>query len=167
MIDQFKSVNQVNDAFVELKKYWDSLLCNLHVVSEDKKLDRMVNIWNQYQCMITYFFSRSTSYFESGIGRGMGFRDSNQDIIGMIHMVPELAKQRIIDLASTQMKDGSAYHQYQPLTKKGNGDIGGNFNDDPLWLVLGVSTYIKETGDWSLLDVEVPFDDDDNQSSIF
>ena len=162
MIDQFKSVNLVNDAFFELKKYWENLLCNLHIVSDDSKLDRMVNIWNQYQCMVTYFFSRSASYFESGIGRGMGFRDSNQDIIGMVHMVPELAKQRIIDLAATQMKDGSAYHQYQPLTKKGNSEVGGNFNDDPLWLILAVSTYLKETGDWSLLDLKVPFDNDNN-----
>ncbi len=162
MIDKFSSADMVNDAVVELKKYWEELLYNLHITSDDSKLDRMVNIWNQYQCMITYFFSRSASYFESGIGRGMGFRDSNQDIIGMVHMVPEFAKQRIIDLAATQMKDGSAYHQYQPLTKKGNSEIGGNFNDDPLWLILAVSAYIKETGDWTLLDLKVPFDDDNN-----
>ena len=144
-----KQHEQVEKAFLELEKFWDNLLGNLQVTSKDEKLNRMVNIWNQYQCMVTYFFSRSASYFESGIGRGMGFRDSNQDAIGVVHMIPELAKQRIIDLASTQLPDGSAYHQYQPLTKKGNSEIGGNFNDDPLWLILSVSAYIKETGDWT------------------
>ena len=167
MIDRFKSVSQVNDALDELKNYWDDLLGNFYIDSPDAKLNRMVNIWNQYQCMVTYFFSRSASYFESGIGRGMGFRDSNQDIIGMVHLIPELARQRIIDLASTQLVDGSAFHQYQPLTKKGNSEVGGNFNDDPLWLILAVSAYLKETGDWSLLDVKAPFDNNGHDASIF
>jgi len=118
----------------------------------------MVNIWNQYQCMVTFNLSRSASYFESGIGRGMGFRDSNQDLLGFVHQIPDRARERIIDLASTQLEDGGAYHQYQPLTKKGNDEIGGNFNDDPLWLVLAVVAYIKETGDFSILDVPTPFD---------
>ncbi|MDO8899351.1 MAG: glycosyl transferase, partial [Bacteroidales bacterium] len=157
MISQFQTSEQVDDALKALQAFWSDLLAKLNIRSEDEKLDRMVNIWNQYQCMVTYFFSRSTSYFESGIGRGMGFRDSNQDIIGMVHLAPELARQRIIDLASTQLEDGSAYHQYQPLTKKGNHEVGGNFNDDPLWLILSVSAYLKETGDWSLLEQTAPF----------
>ncbi len=108
--------------------------------------------------MITFNFSRSTSYFETGIGRGMGFRDSNQDLLGFMHLIPERAHERIIDLASTQLPTGGAYHQYQPMTKLGNNDIGGNFNDDPQWLVLAVCAYIKETGDWSILEAPVPFD---------
>jgi len=167
MIKDFETLDQVNKSLEALKNYWEGLLGNLQIESNDNKLDRMVNIWNQYQCMVTYFFSRSASYFESGIGRGMGFRDSNQDIIGMVHMVPELARQRIIDLASTQLKDGSAYHQYQPLTKKGNHELGGNFNDDPLWLILAVSAYIKETGDWSILEVQTPFDNKGDEASLF
>jgi cellobiose phosphorylase len=118
----------------------------------------MVNIWNQYQCMITFCFSRSASFFESGIGRGMGFRDSNQDLVGFVHQVPSRARQRIIDIASTQFPDGGCYHQYQPLTKRGNNDIGGGFNDDPMWLIFGTVAYIKETGDFSILDEMVPFD---------
>lgn len=105
----------------ELKKlndFWNGMLANFQMKSTDARLDRMVNTWNQYQTMITYFFSRSTSYFESGIGRGMGFRDSNQDICGMVHLQPEWARQRIIDLASTQLADGGAYHQYQPSRKR-------------------------------------------------
>jgi len=150
----------VDAAFNDLKDYWKNLLSIYNVQSGDDKLDRMVNIWNQYQCMITFCFSRSASYFESGIGRGMGFRDSNQDLIGFVHQIPERARERIIDIASTQFQDGGCYHQYQPLTKKGNNDIGGGFNDDPLWLILGTVSYIKETGDFDILSEMVPFDND-------
>jgi cellobiose phosphorylase len=167
LINQYRNSDQVDEAFQELKNFYGDLLGKLNIKSGDEKLDRMVNIWNQYQCMITYFFSRSTSYFESGIGRGMGFRDSNQDIIGMVHLKPDWARQRIIDLASTQLPDGSAYHQYQPLTKRGNHEIGGNFNDDPLWLIFSVAAYLKETGDWSLLDALAPFDNQGTEETIF
>ncbi|MFZ1292395.1 MAG: glycosyl transferase [Melioribacteraceae bacterium] len=160
LIEDFSTSEKVDLAFNELKNYWDSLLSIYQVKSHDKKLDRMVNIWNQYQCMVTFNMSRSASYFESGIGRGMGFRDSNQDLIGFVHQIPEKAKERILDIAATQFEDGGAYHQYQPLTKKGNNAVGGNFNDDPLWLILSTSAYIKETGDWSILDEQVPFDND-------
>ncbi len=158
LIEKFNSAEKVNSAFEELKIYWNDLLSVFSVKSEEPKLDRMVNVWNQYQCMVTFNMSRSASYFESGIGRGMGFRDSNQDLIGFVHQIPERARQRILDLASTQLEDGGAYHQYQPLTKRGNNDIGGNFNDDPLWLILSVTAYIKETGDFSILDEQVPYD---------
>jgi cellobiose phosphorylase len=127
--------------------------------------NRMVNIWNAYQNMITFNMSRSASYFESGIGRGMGFRDSNQDLLGFVQMVPERARQRILDLAATQLPSGGAYHQYQPLTKRGNNDVGSNFNDDPAWLILGVSAYIKETGDWSILDEPVQYDNQPGSES--
>jgi cellobiose phosphorylase len=157
---RFDTAAKVDAAFSELKKYWENLLSIYTVDSGDEKLDRMVNIWNQYQCMITFCFSRSTSFFESGIGRGMGFRDSNQDLIGFVHQIPERARERIIDIASTQFPDGGCYHQYQPLTKRGNNDIGGGFNDDPLWLILGTTSYIKETGDFGILDEMVPYDND-------
>jgi len=159
-IARFNTVAKVNAALAELREYWDNLLSVYTVDSGDDKLDRMVNIWNQYQCMITFCFSRSASYFESGIGRGMGFRDSNQDLIGFVHQIPERARERIIDIASTQFQDGGCYHQYQPLTKKGNNDIGGGFNDDPMWLILGTISYIKESGDFGILEEMVPFDND-------
>jgi cellobiose phosphorylase len=158
MIRKIGTPDAVLKAYTDLKHWWGNLLSNYTLESHDKKLDRMVNIWNQYQCVITYHMSRSASLFESGIGRGIGFRDSNQDLVGYIHMMPDEARQRIIDLASTQLPDGGAYHQYQPLTKKGNADIGGNFNDDPLWLIFGTVNYIKETGDLGILDQSVPFD---------
>ncbi|RTY98506.1 glycosyl transferase, partial [Flavobacterium bomense] len=160
MIEKYNTVEKVEAAFNELRTYWDNLLGTINIKSRDDKLDRMVNIWNQYQCMVTFNMSRSASFFESGIGRGMGFRDSNQDLIGFVHQIPERARERIIDIASTQFEDGSCYHQYQPLTKKGNAAIGGDFNDDPLWLILSTTEYIKETGDFTLLDELVPFDND-------
>ncbi len=164
LLAKFKTDDQVDSALEDLKAYWTNLLSTYSVVSGDEKLDRMVNIWNQYQCMVTFNMSRSASYFESGIGRGMGFRDSSQDLLGFIHLIPERARERILDIAATQMEDGSAYHQYQPLTKKGNNDIGSGFNDDPLWLIFGVAAYIKETGDWSILDEMVPFDNDESKA---
>ena len=158
IINRFDTSEKVDAAFAELQEYWNKLLDIYVVNTGNEKIDRMVNIWNQYQCMVTFNMSRSASFFESGIGRGMGFRDSNQDLVGFVHQIPERARQRIIDIASTQFPDGGCYHQYQPLTKRGNNDIGGGFNDDPCWLIFGTVAYIKETGDFSILDEPVPFD---------
>jgi len=165
LIEAFSTPAQVAEAMGQLKANWDRLLGQYTIRSGDPKLDRMVNIWNQYQCMVTFNMSRSASYFESGIGRGMGFRDSNQDLLGFVHMVPERARERIIDIASTQFEDGGAYHQYQPLTKRGNNDVGSGFNDDPLWLILGVGAYLRETGDFAILDASVPFNNDENNKA--
>jgi cellobiose phosphorylase len=161
LLAKYQTTEGADEAFAELKAYWKNLLEGYHVESCDEKVNRMVNIWNQYQCMVTFNMSRSASYYESGIGRGMGFRDSCQDLFGFVHLIPEKARQRIIDIASTQFEDGSAYHQYQPLTRRGNADIGSGFNDDPLWLIAGTAAYIRETGDFSILDESVPFDNDE------
>ncbi len=158
LIARFDTPAKADAALAELRAYWDRLLGVFTLRSGNDKLDRMVNVWNQYQCMVTFCFSRSASFFESGIGRGMGFRDSNQDLVGFLHLIPERARQRIIDIASTQFPDGGCYHQYQPLTKKGNNEIGQGFNDDPLWLIFGTVHYLKETGDFALLDEPVPYD---------
>ncbi len=160
MMEQYNTTEKVEAALAALKTMWNDLLGKYQVKSPEDKLDRMVNIWNQYQCMVTFNMSRSASYFESGIGRGMGFRDSNQDLLGFVHQIPDRARERIIDLASTQFEDGGCYHQYQPLTKKGNDEIGGDFSDDPLWMILSTAAYIKETGDDSILDEMVPYDND-------
>lgn len=160
LLAKFDTTEKVNQAFTDLKEYWNQLLSHFTISSSEEKLDRMVNIWHQYQCMVTFNMSRSASYYESGIGRGMGFRDSCQDLLGFVHLIPDRARERILDIASTQFEDGSAYHQYQPLTKKGNSDIGSGFNDDPLWLIAGTAAYIKETGDYSILDEQTPYDSD-------
>ncbi|MEO0293239.1 MAG: glycosyl hydrolase family 65 protein [candidate division WOR-3 bacterium] len=168
MINKIKTKEDVERELSSIKKFWDELLSVYELEHPDEKLVRMVNIWNPYQCIITYHMARSASYFESGIGRGIGFRDSNQDQLGCIHQIPEKSKQRILDLAATQKEDGSAYHQYQPLTKRGNNEIGSNFNDDPLWLIASVAAYIKETGDYSILEESVPFDNDESKKgSLF
>ncbi|MDR0249392.1 MAG: glycosyl transferase [Oscillospiraceae bacterium] len=163
LLSRFRADGQVDAALLALKEYWGRLLSRYRLTSclGDERLEkasRMVNVWNQYQCMVTFNMSRSASYFESGIGRGMGFRDSSQDLLGFVHLVPERARERILDIAATQFPDGSAYHQYQPLTKKGNSEVGSGFNDDPLWLIIGTAAYVKETGDWAVLREQVPFD---------
>jgi cellobiose phosphorylase len=160
VIAKYLDPAQSDAAFEKLRTYWDGLLGILDVHTPDPHTDRMVNIWNAYQCMATFNMSRSASFYESGIGRGLGFRDSNQDLLGFVQMDPARARERIVDLASTQLPSGGAYHQYQPLTKRGNNDVGGNFNDDPHWLIIGVAAYLKETGDWSILDEPVPYDNE-------
>ncbi len=158
LMEKYRTAEDVLRALKELSSYWDSLLGRFQISSNEPRLDRMVNIWNQYQCMVTFNMSRSASYFETGTGRGMGFRDSCQDLLGFVHMIPERARERILDIAAVQFADGGAYHQYQPLTKEGNDAIGAGFNDDPLWLVAAVCAYVRETGDFAILDEPVPFD---------
>ena len=165
LIEAYSTDAQVDAAYDELKKYWNELLSRYTLTSKDEKLNRVVNIWNQYQCMVTFNMSRSASYYESGLGRGMGFRDSCQDLLGFVHLIPDRARARIIDIANTQFEDGSTYHQYQPLTKRGNADIGGGFNDDPLWLIAGTSAYLRETGDYSILDEKCDFDNDHSKAA--
>ncbi len=165
LLARFETSEQVDAAMTALREYWTEMLSKYTVRSGEERLDRMVNIWNPYQCMVTFNMSRSASYFETGIGRGMGFRDSNQDLLGFVHLVPSRAKERILDIAATQKEDGSAYHQYQPLTKRGNNDIGSGFNDDPLWLISGTAAYVKESGDLSVLKEQVPFDNDPNNAA--
>ena len=165
---KFDSKEKVLAAFDDLKKSWSEILSKFTLKTGDEKLDRMA-LWNQYQCVVTYNFARSASYFESGIGRGIGFRDTSQDMLGVVHSLPkERLRKRLFDVAATQFEDGSAYHQFQPLTKRGNADVGSNFNDDPLWLILGVSNYIKETGDVGFLKTQVPFDNNEkNTATLF
>lgn len=165
MIEEKGNPAGVQAAFEEMQNYWSQLFTQYKLEHKDEKLSRMVNIWNQYQCMVTFNMSRSASYFETGIGRGMGFRDSNQDILGFVHQIPDRARERILDIAATQFETGGAYHQYQPLTKKGNNEIGGNFNDDPLWLIASVAAYIKETGDMDILKEMVPYDNDESKAA--
>ncbi len=157
-VAKYLDAKQVEAAFAALRDYWNDLLGILQVETPSEHVNRMVNIWNAYQNMVTFNLSRSASYFESGVGRGMGFRDSNQDLLGFVHLVPERARERILDIAATQFENGGAYHQYQPLTKRGNDAVGGNFNDDPLWLVLAAAAYLKETDDWDILNEQVPYE---------
>jgi cellobiose phosphorylase len=160
VIERYRQAEEVASAFERLRDRWAELLDVVQVTTPNEHVDRMVNAWTPYQCMATFNLSRSASSFDTGIGRGIGFRDSSQDLLGFVHMVPERARERILDLAATQLPTGGAYHQYQPLTKRGNDAIGSGFNDDPLWLVLAASAYVKETGDRAILDEPVPYDNE-------
>ncbi|MFN8221667.1 MAG: hypothetical protein U0R50_00300 [Gaiellales bacterium] len=159
VLERYSKPGAVEEAFAALGARWDEILSSFQVECPDPHAQRMANTWNQYQCLVTFNLSRSASLYETGIGRGMGFRDSNQDILGFAHLVPEKARERILDLAATQLADGTCYHQYQPLTKQGNAEIGGDFYDDHLWLVLSTCAYVKETGDVSVLDEPVGYAD--------
>jgi cellobiose phosphorylase len=159
VIDRWLRPATVAAEFSRLRESWSSSLSVLTVQTPDDDTNRMVNIWNPYQCMVTFNMSRSVSLFESGISRGIGFRDSCQDLLGFVQLAPGRARGRILELAATQLASGGAYHQYQPLTRSGNDAIGSGFNDDPLWLVLGVAAYLKETGDEAILDEPVPYAD--------
>jgi len=159
LLARYAKPGAVDGAFGGIQKFWDDLLGSFQVNCPDPHASRMANIWNQYQCMATFNLSRSASGYETGIGRGMGYRDSNQDLLGFVHMIPGRARQRILDIAATQLSSGLCYHQYQPLTKKGNAEIGGDFYDDHLWLILSTCAYIKETGDRSILDAPVGYAD--------
>ncbi len=161
----FATKELVEKEFLRLRESWDKILSAFTLKTGEEKLDRMA-LWNQYQCVVTYNFARSASYFESGIGRGLGFRDTSQDMLGAAHLMePGRIRERLFDVAATQFPDGSAYHQFQMLSKRGNADIGSNFNDDPLWLIMGVSGYIKETGDSEFLKTQVPFDNDSSNTA--
>ena len=167
MVEKIDSDEKIMVLFNSLKEYWNEKLSKFKISSKDEKLNRMVNIWNQYQNVVTFNFSRSASYFESGVGRGMGFRDSNQDLLGFMHMDYNLTKQRLLDLASTLLVNGGAYHQYSPLTKKGNSDLGSGFNDDPNWLILSTVKYIKETGDYRILDEVICYESNPSFKGTF
>lgn len=158
VIDRYLDAANVEAAFAALRGDWEHRLAAFQVNTPDEHTNRMVNIWNPYQCTVTFNLSRSASFFESGITRGMGFRDSNQDLLGFVQLAPDRARGRILDLAATQLEDGSVYHQYQPLTKRGSHEIGRDFNDDPLWLILSAAAYLKETGDFAILDEPAPYD---------
>lgn len=159
LLSAYKDPSAIEKSFSELKSFWDSMLGKFQTECPDEHVNRMANAWNPYQCMVTFNLSRSASLYETGIGRGMGYRDSNQDVLGFVHMIPTRARERILDIAATQLSDGTCYHQYQPLTKKGNAEIGGDFYDDHLWLILSTCAYIKETGDYAILDAEIGYAD--------
>ncbi len=157
-INRYVSSDAVDEAFSQLADYWQNTLQRLQVSTSDPCVNRMINTWNAYQCLVTFSVARSASRYEVGIGRGIGFRDANQDLLGCVHMIPDRARRRILDLASTQLPSGGAYHQYRPLTRQGNDEIGSDFNDDPLWLILATASYLKETDDWSILDEQIAYD---------
>src|SRR5262245_11302402 len=167
VIARYRQPGAVDRALAALAAHWDGLLGGLRVASADPRFDRVVNVWNPYQCMTAYRVARRMSYFETGIGRGIGFRDANQDLLALVQLAPARARERLLALATAQLADGSAYHQVQPLTWRGNHDIGSGFKNDPLWLILAAGAYVRKTGDLAVLDVSVTFADDPAPVALF
>jgi cellobiose phosphorylase len=164
LIQKFIDKGNLDNEFQKLREHWSSYLSKMNVETEDSDFDTMVNVWNQYQCRVTFDWSRYVSFYETGIGRGMGFRDCCQDILGVVHAFPKRVRQRIIDLAKVQFENGRVYHIYFPLTGEGGFPYYVKkdmpfFSDDHLWLILAVTEYVKETGDFSIIGEEVGFVD--------
>ena len=156
VFEKYSKKGAVDQELKTLAGYWENNLQKYQCETPDPTVNSMVNVWNQYQCMTTFNWSRSASYYEAGGERGMGFRDSNQDTLGFVHMIPNKVHDRLVDIASVQFPEGRAHHGYSPLTKKGSRE---GYGDDHLWLVQAVHNYIKETGDIRFLDEIVPYND--------
>ena len=156
LIDRFEKPNAFDSEMSKLKEYWNNQNSNIQGFTGHAAFDRMIRL-TAFSSNVIFEMSRGASYFESGVGRGMGFRDSLQDIEAIIHLPKDRARQRLLDIAAIQFEDGSNFHAFQPLDNKGSEIVGGRFFDDPLWLPRAVSTYIKETGDYGILKEMVPF----------
>jgi cellobiose phosphorylase len=163
LIAKYAAPTAFAESFIRLREAWEKQLFNLQVETCNDKFNRMINTWLQYQADIVRSVSRSASRFESWLGRGLGFRDSLQDILGYVHSSPEKARARIIELLGCMFPDGGAFHNFQPKTKEGNAAVGGDFNDDQGWTVLAVYAYLAETGDYSILNEKVKFSADPNK----
>ena len=154
---------RVLEALEDLKAYAADLLGALQCEVPDPQVQVMVNTWNALQCWINFQFSRSISGHAVGMRRSMGTRDSLQDLLGYMHLAPEKARERLLEMIhAVQLEDGSCRHQYSALTQQGSEQTG--FSDDHLWAVLAVADYVKETGDLSILDEELSYSD--NRESV-
>lgn len=165
-VNQYRDPLNVHQAYQKLKEDWDKFLHKLQVNTPDPEMNAMVNIWNQVQCRATLFWSRFVSAYETGLGRGMGTRDSAQDTLATVQNDPNRAKQNFIMLWKLQFQDGHVWHQVFPLTGEGGPGLAAEFpnwpqwfSDDHLWLVQAVVNYLRETGDLTLLGESIPYYD--------
>ncbi|MFW6035792.1 MAG: GH36-type glycosyl hydrolase domain-containing protein [Halothermotrichaceae bacterium] len=171
-IKKYFNVEKVKKELDNLNDYWNDYLSKCQVETPDEEMNLMLNTWNQYQCKTTFNWSRFISLYQLGINRGMGFRDSAQDTLGVMHSIPEEGKELIIKLLKCQRIEGNAYHLYYPLT--GEGDIGeagedGSvdwYSDDHLWIILSIAAYLKETGDKEFLEEVIPYAEDKGEASV-
>ena len=172
-IGKFRRSENVDAALDEIKMFWNKYLAALQVHTPDAAMNSMLNIHNPHQCFITKQWSRYLSYYQLGMGsRGIGIRDSSQDVLAVLASIPEDAKDFIRTLLTFQKRDGSSMHQFNPLTMEGS--VGDSiemedrphyYSDDHLWNVLTVTAYIKETGDIGFLSEAVPFYDRDKEGN--
>jgi len=171
VVAAYRDSAAVETAFAELRAGWDAYLSCFVVDTPDPDLNAMVNVWNQVQCRTTLHWSRFASAYETGLGRGMGTRDSAQDTLGTMHAVPERARETLTRIWRLQFLDGHTWHQFFPLTGEGSAGLAAEFPeypqwfcDDHLWLVLAVCAYLRETGDLAYLEQRVPYADGPEES---
>ncbi|MFW5982233.1 MAG: GH36-type glycosyl hydrolase domain-containing protein [Halanaerobiaceae bacterium] len=161
--EKYSSKENLEKEFKRVQEYWNSRMNAYGCETPSEEVNTMVNIWNQYQCHMTFNWSRSASFNEAGGRDGMGFRDSNQDTLGVVHAIPDEVKAKLIDLLKAQLSEGYALHGIQPLDwKQGEHNLVPEeniFSDDHLWLLLSVSAYLRETGDLDFLEELVPYAD--------
>jgi len=159
--EHFRAPGSIESALAEVKTYWDQRRAHFTMETPDPALNSMGNIWNQVQCHTTFNWSRSASFNEAGGRDGLGFRDSCQDVLGVLHAIPEQVKTKLSDLLRAQHSFGAAMHHVQPLTwEQGEHNIAElHFSDDHLWLLLAVPAYVRETGDTEFLKESIQFAD--------
>ena len=164
VISFFKKSKNVKKAYQCMTQDWEDYLNFFKVETPDAEMNAMLNFWNPLQCRTTMYWSRFVSAYESGLGRGMGTRDSAQDILGTVHAAPSFSRDVLSKLWHLQFRDGHTWHQFYPLTGEGGPGLAGEFLDwpqwfcdDHLWLVIAVCAYLKETGDLSFLDERIPY----------
>lgn len=170
-IREYLKPSEAKSALGRLKEYWGNYLDRLKVQTPDEEMDLFVNLWNQYQCKTTFNWSRFVSLYQLGLSRGMGIRDSAQDILGVVHTIPGEAKELIVKLLKCQYTDGRSYHLFFPLTGEGgSGDAPVKkfdwYSDDHLWLIMSVNAYIKETGDFAFLNEKVSYNDKTTSGTV-
>jgi cellobiose phosphorylase len=112
---------------------WDECLSALHVEIPDPVVNPMPNLWNPVQCRATLYWSRFVSGYETGLGRGMGTRDSGQDTLGTVHSAPEQARRTLIRIWQLQFADGRTWHQFFPLTSEGGLGLAAEHPEWPQW----------------------------------
>ncbi|HKJ28313.1 MAG TPA: hypothetical protein VJ965_11790, partial [Anaerolineales bacterium] len=169
-VAKFRDEDNVDAAFQQLANFWEGYLNKMQIATPNKDMDHMINVHNPRQCYITKNWSRYLSLYQLGLGdRGIGFRDSSQDVLGVMGFIPEEAIQLVRNLLSVQKRDGSAMHQYNPLTMVGTTgeaeeDTPRFYSDDHLWVVLSITAYLKETGNLSFLQENIPFYEKDGEN---
>ncbi len=166
VVARYAEPRAVDEALADLRADWDAYLSRFTVETPDPEMNAMLNFWNQVQCRTTLYWSRFVSGYESGLGRGMGTRDSGQDTLGTMHTVPDHARRMLTRIWEMQFNDGHTWHQFFPLTGEGGPGLAGEFptwpqwfSDDHLWLVISVCAYLRETGDFDYLRETVKFVD--------
>lgn len=154
--DQLKNIDFIQSKFNQLKDYWNNYLDSVKVNTPDKKFNLMVNVWNPYQAAVTFNMARNAGYYHGCLLFGTGIRDQFQDILGMVLVHPEKVRARIINTLQYQFEDGSTLHNFFKLTDWGEKT---NHSDTTLWIPFGITEYINETGDISILDEVIKFYD--------